>query len=261
MYLTWFWGHVLRGHHSCQIKQKHQCYPYGKPFHLLYKENSVSQRMEFFSITSPLLSNLLSSQITSPHLSSQITSPLLSNHTKREGPMLHGPFPNDHNYFWVKYYTEMCVCVCLWMSEREKKKGTALPGRAILVWPASDGRCSMMSTKLIGKMPTLVPSFPRAHSSPMYSCSWITSPSENISSSSRSASKLNRAIHRGPLQITHILHILPNAGQFQLWNLCGKNTKNLKITDTTFYQWRKVLTCWVLPAKLWQRLWVQLTER
>lgn len=79
-----------------------------------------------------------------------------------------------------------------------------LPGSANLVdwvccWLGGGGRSSMISTKFRGKIPVKLPICPRAQSCPTNSFSWITSPSENDSSSVCSPSKSNLATHLGPL--------------------------------------------------------------
>ncbi len=79
-----------------------------------------------------------------------------------------------------------------------------LPGSAILFGAdfctGTAGRSSSTSTKLRGKIPTWPFTSPRAHSSPTYSFSRITSPSEKESSSLFSPSKSNLATHLGPLK-------------------------------------------------------------
>lgn len=117
---------------------------------------------------------------------------------------------------WIKRITCWChtstvQVTCYFGPDRHKMKrinALIIPGSALLegcvcCWLWGGGRSSMIFTKLRGKIPVKAPRFPRAQSSPMYSFSWITSPSENDSSSLCSPSKSNLATHRGPLHRTH----------------------------------------------------------
>lgn len=87
-----------------------------------------------------------------------------------------------------------CACVCCWLG--------------------GGGRSSITSTKFRGKIPIKTPCCPRAQSCPMYSFSWITSPSENDSSSLCSPSKSNLATHRGPLRRTQHFKHQVSSGEF-----------------------------------------------
>lgn len=119
----------------------------------------------------------------------------------REAVGVHGPLyellPLDwtlaNRWFEQNYYHKYAGMVCFQI----------LPGSATLpacCWLGGGGRSSMMSTKLRGKMPMEMPTCPRAQPSPTYSFSWMTSPSENDSSSLCSPSKSNLASHLGPLE-------------------------------------------------------------